>query len=59
MACFFPLLTLFFFFFSRPLLFRSLEQQWLKNLYTAEDVKDHICKLARKGVPPSKIGESA
>jgi hypothetical protein len=30
--------------------------QWLKNLYTAEDVKDHICKLARKGVPPSKIG---
>ena len=29
---------------------------WLKNLYTAEDVKDHICKLARKGVPPSKIG---
>eukprot|EP00043_Microstomoeca_roanoka_P020670 m.253655 g.253655 ORF g.253655 m.253655 type:complete len:154 (-) comp17261_c0_seq1:134-595(-) len=29
---------------------------WLKNLYTAEDVKEHIVKLARKGHTPSKIG---
>ena len=30
--------------------------QWLKNLYTADDVKDQIYKLARKGLTPSKIG---
>lgn len=30
--------------------------QWLKNLFTADDVKDQIYKLARKGLTPSKIG---
>merc|ERR1719164_243785 len=29
---------------------------WLKNLFTAADVEDHIFKLARKGLTPSKIG---
>jgi small subunit ribosomal protein S13e len=29
---------------------------WLKNLYTADDVKDQIYKLAKKGLTPSKIG---
>merc|ERR1712127_834157 len=29
---------------------------WLKNLYTADNVKDQIYKLARKGLTPSKIG---
>eukprot|EP00730_Choanoeca_flexa_P014045 TRINITY_DN5993_c1_g1_i2.p2 TRINITY_DN5993_c1_g1~~TRINITY_DN5993_c1_g1_i2.p2 ORF type:complete len:154 (+),score=45.74 TRINITY_DN5993_c1_g1_i2:27-488(+) len=29
---------------------------WLKNLYSADDVKEHIYKLARKGLTPSKIG---
>lgn len=32
--------------------------QWLKNLFTADDVKDQIYKLSRKGLTPSKIGES-
>ena len=30
--------------------------QWLRNLYTADDVKDQIYKLAKKGLTPSKIG---
>eukprot|EP00055_Hartaetosiga_balthica_P018420 m.134219 g.134219 ORF g.134219 m.134219 type:complete len:154 (-) comp9530_c0_seq1:143-604(-) len=29
---------------------------WLKSLYTADEVKDHVVKLARKGHTPSKIG---
>mmetsp|Transcript_42531 Transcript_42531/g.40785 ORF Transcript_42531/g.40785 Transcript_42531/m.40785 type:complete len:154 (+) Transcript_42531:42-503(+) len=29
---------------------------WLKNLYTSEDVQEHIVKLAKKGLTPSKIG---
>merc|ERR1711939_485956 len=29
---------------------------WLKNLYSADDVKGHIVKLANKGLTPSKIG---
>eukprot|EP00049_Salpingoeca_infusionum_P025076 m.17950 g.17950 ORF g.17950 m.17950 type:complete len:173 (-) comp7621_c0_seq1:1789-2307(-) len=29
---------------------------WLRNLYTADDVKEQINKLARKGLTPSKIG---
>jgi len=29
---------------------------WLRNLYTADDVKDQIYKLAKKGLTPSKIG---
>lgn len=29
---------------------------WLKNLYSADDVKEHIYKLAKKGLTPSKIG---
>eukprot|EP00037_Helgoeca_nana_P031827 m.410831 g.410831 ORF g.410831 m.410831 type:complete len:154 (+) comp28494_c0_seq1:74-535(+) len=29
---------------------------WLKNLFTADDVKDQIYKLSRKGLTPSKIG---
>merc|ERR1712187_778760 len=28
----------------------------LKNLYSADDVKEHIYKLAKKGLTPSKIG---
>ena len=30
--------------------------QWLKNMYSAEDVIEHIVKLAKKGLTPSKIG---
>lgn len=30
--------------------------QWLKNLYSADEVKEHIYKLAKKGLTPSKIG---
>jgi hypothetical protein len=33
--------------------------QWLKNLYTSDDVKDQIYKLAKKGLTPSKIGTFA
>merc|ERR1711964_606123 len=29
---------------------------WLKNLYTAEQVIDLICKFSKKGLTPSKIG---
>merc|ERR1711964_342555 len=29
---------------------------WLKNNYTPDTVKDHIYKLAKKGLTPSKIG---
>ena len=39
---------------SSPHMFARI--QWLKNLYTADDVKDQIYKLARKGLTPSKIG---
>ena len=35
---------------------RARALQWLKNLYTADDVKDQIYKLAKKGLTPSAIG---
>ncbi|EGD80566.1 40S ribosomal protein S13 [Salpingoeca rosetta] len=39
---------------SRP--FVRTAPSWLKNLYSADDVKESIVKLARKGHTPSKIG---
>ena len=39
-----------------PTLSSLSPSQWLKNLYTADDVKDQIYKLAKKGLTPSKIG---
>ena len=51
-----PSLTSFAASFPPPTLSSLSPSQWLKNLYTADDVKDQIYKLAKKGLTPSKIG---